>query len=240
MHLKVLIESLPWEQRLPLLSAGGVKLIITSEDLSISGLEEIGSSPKWSHARFYLYRNNTAAARVEFVTNWKQVDSDADVLGNMLIPGYDPRKHVILQKPESVWSLLFSKRQEQGDVISIPINRSQVQNIQDAGLSFTTCETGQIANLESTSHGSRFSVSNNCDGYLVFSEPFYPGWKVFIDGKSTSVLRANYAFSAVFLPAGEHEVKRLYRPTSLLVGALSSMAFCCVLLSVTYRKIIIC
>jgi hypothetical protein len=240
MHLKALIDSLPWEQRLPLLSAGGVRLIITSEDISIPGLEGIGSSPKWSHARFYLYRNNTAAARVEFVTSWKQVDSYADALGNMLIPGYDPRKHVILQKPESMWSLLFSRRQKQGDVITIPVNRPQVQNIQDAGLSLTTCGTVQITNLESTSHISRFSVSNSCDGYLVFSEPFYPGWKVSIDGKPASVLRANYAFFAVFLPVGEHEVKKLYRPTSLLVGALSSMVFCCVLLFATYRKIIIC
>lgn len=238
MHLKALIESLPWEQRLPLLSAGGVTLIISSEDVSIPGMEGIGSTPDWSNARFYLYRNNTAAARVEFVTSWKKVDADADALGNMLIPGYDPRKHVILQEPESMFSLLFSKKQPQNDFITVPINRQQARNIQEAGLSLTKCGPVQITNLESSLHISRFSVLNSCDGYLVFSEPFYPGWKVSLDGKSTTVLRANYAFSAIFLPAGEHEVKRLYRPTSLLVGAVSSVVFGCVLLFVMYRQII--
>jgi len=235
MHLKTIIESIPWEQRLPLLSAGGVTLIIASEDVSLSGMKGIGKTPDWSNVQFYLYRNNTAAARVEFVTSWKEVDSDADALGNMLIPGYDPRKHVILQKPESMFSLFFSRRQIQDDFITVPVNWQQAQNVQEVGLSLTKCGTVQINKLESTPHFSRFSVSNSCDGYLVFSEPFYPGWKVSIDEELTPVLRANYAFSAVFLPAGEHEVKRFYRPNSVLLGTLSSGVFCCVLLFITYK-----
>jgi hypothetical protein len=38
------------------------------------------------------------------------------------------------------------------------------------------------------------------------------------------VLRANYAFRAVFVPAGAHDVRFVYRPTSVLAGAAVSFA----------------
>ncbi len=234
-HLKTLIESLPWEQRLPLLATGGVTLIITSEDISLPEMERIGEIPNWADTPFYLYRNNTAAARVEFVTNWKEVDSDADALGSMLNPSYNPRKYVILQKPESTLSILFSRRHIQNNLLPIPINMEHAHGALDTDSAPHECDSIQITTLKSTTHFSRFSVSNSCDGYLVFSEPFYPGWKVSIDGTPTPMLRANYAFSAIFLPTGNHEVERHYRPNSLLFGILGSVLFCLLLFLVTYK-----
>jgi hypothetical protein len=55
-------------------------------------------------------------------------------------------------------------------------------------------------------------------GYLVLAQTFYPGWQVRVDGLPAQVLRANYAFCAVHLEAGEHEVAFEYRPLSFYAG----------------------
>ena len=60
-------------------------------------------------------------------------------------------------------------------------------------------------------------------GYLVLADTFYPGWQVFVDGQESALLRANYAFRAVALEAGDHEVHFRYRPRSFVVGLVCSM-----------------
>lgn len=61
------------------------------------------------------------------------------------------------------------------------------------------------------------------EGYLVLSEVYYPGWRAYVDGSEEPLLRANYAFRAVYLEPGLHEVRLVFAPTSwkagLLVGA---------------------
>ena len=48
--------------------------------------------------------------------------------------------------------------------------------------------------------------------FLVTSETFDRGWHATVNGVPAPVLRANYAFQAVPVPAGEHEVRLFYRP----------------------------
>jgi uncharacterized membrane protein YfhO len=45
-----------------------------------------------------------------------------------------------------------------------------------------------------------------------------------VDGEPAEILQANYAFRAVRLEAGEHTVEMVYRPTSVLVGGVLSIA----------------
>jgi hypothetical protein len=61
-------------------------------------------------------------------------------------------------------------------------------------------------------------------GYLVLADTWYPGWHARVDDEPAPLLRANHAFRAVQLTAGEHIVDLVYRPTSVLVGAASSVA----------------
>ena len=53
---------------------------------------------------------------------------------------------------------------------------------------------------------------------LVTSEPFYPGWKAYVDGVPVKVYRANYAFRAVVVPKGKHVVSFTYEPDSFKMG----------------------
>jgi hypothetical protein len=62
------------------------------------------------------------------------------------------------------------------------------------------------------------------EAYLVLSEVYYPGWRAYVDGHAQPVLRANYAFRAVYLQPGYHEVRLVFEPLSWKVGLGISVA----------------
>jgi uncharacterized membrane protein YfhO len=71
-------------------------------------------------------------------------------------------------------------------------------------------------------------------GLLLLSDTYAAGWSCRVDGAPAHILRANYLFRAVEVPAGRHEVELRYRPRGLVVGmgftavgllALAGLAF---------------
>ena len=61
-------------------------------------------------------------------------------------------------------------------------------------------------------------------GFLVLTDPYYPGWRAFVNGVETPILRADYLFRAIALPPGSHEVRFAFAPWPLQRGAMLSMA----------------
>jgi hypothetical protein len=49
-------------------------------------------------------------------------------------------------------------------------------------------------------------------GILVISDVLAPGWSATVDGREAPIVRADYAFRAVPVPAGEHDVVMRYLP----------------------------
>jgi hypothetical protein len=62
-------------------------------------------------------------------------------------------------------------------------------------------------------------------GYLVLADTYYPGWRAYVDGAETPILRGDYLFRAIALPPGERVVQFFYQPASFESGqAISRLA----------------
>lgn len=93
-----------------------------------------------------------------------------------------------------------------------------------------TEETGEATILSHRPNEIAVHTRGMNSGYLVLSEVWFPGWTCVIDGTPTPIYRANYAFRAIELPAGEHEVVFRFDPMTFRWGrAVSLVALTCVL-----------
>lgn len=69
-------------------------------------------------------------------------------------------------------------------------------------------------------------------GDLVLADTRRPDWRATVDGEPVKLIRANHAFRAVFLSAGQHTISMIYRPESVLVGGGISLACAVVVASI--------
>jgi len=56
------------------------------------------------------------------------------------------------------------------------------------------------------------------EGILVLSEIFYPGWKAFVDGTETGILRTDFNLRGIVFPPGKHHVEFRFSPSPLVTG----------------------
>lgn len=64
------------------------------------------------------------------------------------------------------------------------------------------------------------TINTKADGssLLFLSDSYYPGWKVYVDGRQSEIYRADFAFRSVVVPKGEHSIKFIYDPMSFKLG----------------------
>ena len=60
-------------------------------------------------------------------------------------------------------------------------------------------------------------------GYLVLTDAWFAGWRVWVDGAEQTIWRANHALRAVWLPAGPHDVEFRYVPAAFRWGMLLTL-----------------
>lgn len=64
-----------------------------------------------------------------------------------------------------------------------------------------------------------YTSNSSVNKTAVFSEIYYPyGWKAYIDGNPAEIFRVNYVLRALNIPAGEHQIKFIFRPDSIYKG----------------------
>jgi hypothetical protein len=61
-------------------------------------------------------------------------------------------------------------------------------------------------------------VSAPARGFLYLADQYFPGRRATVNGAPVPILRANYVFRAVEVPAGTSTVEFRYRPVSVLAG----------------------
>lgn len=93
---------------------------------------------------------------------------------------------------------------------------------------------GDVRLLSYTANTLSFRCNTEQDAFFYTSDVHYSGWKAYVDGKETTLYRANLAFRAVHVPAGTHTVSFVYRPLSFYIGAaltLVGLIISCLLLT---------
>jgi hypothetical protein len=75
-----------------------------------------------------------------------------------------------------------------------------------------------VAAEAATPRRTAWRVRTTRAAWLVSTDAYYPGWQVQVDGSPAALWRANLAFRAVRVPAGEHLIVFCYDPPSVRAG----------------------
>jgi hypothetical protein len=135
-----------------------------------------------------VYRNQTALPRAFLVHQAVVAADHEDAWGRIHQPGFDPATAVVLEGEGALALPPTGAGPGSADFVRYDLNSVEIM------------------------------VHNPAEGYLFLSDPFYPGWQAAIDGEPATILRADYAFRAVAVPAGTHRVTMTYRPGSWYAG----------------------
>jgi hypothetical protein len=139
-----------------------------------------------------IYRNETALPRA-FVVHRAVVAADhGDAWALIHQPDFDPATTVVLEGGQPLDSQLAPD-----------------------GLGG---QPGSVRVVRYGANALEMEVDSPAQGYLFLSDPFYPGWQARVDGQAATVLRADYAFRAVAVPAGTHRITMTFRSGSWYAG----------------------
>lgn len=147
---------------------------------------------RWPPQAHAVLRLKTAAARVQGLAGWRAATDDEATLAALSDPA------ALFRPVDSAWIHL-----PEGEELLAPEGRpAQVRDI-DIG-------TGRI----------RFTSEAEAPAYVRIAENWHSGWTCRIDGEEGApVLRCDYLFQAVPVPAGTHEVELVFRPGGWAVPA---------------------
>ncbi|MDD3535707.1 MAG: YfhO family protein [Candidatus Cloacimonetes bacterium] len=74
-------------------------------------------------------------------------------------------------------------------------------------------------------HKLEYDVATDAPSLLVLSEVYYPaGWKAYLDDKEIAIHPVNHILRGVEIPAGEHELKLVFAPSSYKKSTMLSLA----------------
>ncbi|HUF70493.1 MAG TPA: YfhO family protein [Longimicrobiales bacterium] len=83
---------------------------------------------------------------------------------------------------------------------------------------------GTVSWAEREADHYTLNVTTDRPALLVITDNYYPAWKAEIDGNEAPILRANYTFRAIPVPAGTHQVRLYYDSSGLNNSAFASAA----------------
>ena len=112
------------------------------------------------------------------------------------------------QDPQEIIDTLFQK----------DLNRRDTLILEQKPIIDPEVGEGSVEEIRQSLSSMTVKVISSVPKLLFWSESFDPGWRATIDGKPTTVYRADYNFQSVLVPEGEHIVRFYYWPDSFTYG----------------------
>jgi len=78
---------------------------------------------------------------------------------------------------------------------------------------------GSVLSSERGSNSAAVTVQLNREGWLVVPIGYAAGWSAAVDGQGVEIRAADFAYTALRVPKGEHRVSFSYRPPGFLLGS---------------------
>ncbi len=145
---------------------------------------------------FSLFQLEDASPRFRTVGSARVVADDGASWQSVLDPAFDARREVILESAPGELACRGSIADEAGAKVEV---------------------------LDDLDGHARLIVKRKTAGFVVTPIAWYPGWRVKVNAAETRPLCANYAFTAVAVPAGESLVEFEYAPKSVRKGSILSI-----------------
>jgi hypothetical protein len=98
-----------------------------------------------------------------------------------------------------------------------------------------------ITNIDFKNNSITCVVNSATGNFLNFSQCYFPGWRVYIDGKRVELKQVNALIMGVYVPAGIHSIKFSFVSMSFIFGAIITclgIIICIVILGIIpyYKK----
>ena len=198
------LRNADWPDRLRLFQFMNVGYVLAEDPPP--GLSPVENIPN-------LYRLSEPLPRAWVVPHARVITAPDDLMSEMLDATFDPTGEVLLEMPDNSLGRFSEFAVESTDH---PPDHSSSNTAQSPQ------HSPAVTSLREEINSRTIDLVMSQPGYLVLAYTHYPGWRATVDGQSTELLRANYAFMALPLDAGEHHVVLNYRPVSVMVGAAVS------------------
>lgn len=134
----------------------------------------------YSDDKFQIFRNNTALPRVKLYYDYEVVTAKDKILQKIFSEDHDIKETLILEKKPQI-------------TLDNKIAQKSYIKVEKYG-----------------NNRILVKVSTNKEALLYLTDNYYPSWKVYVNGKKSELLRANYTFRAVAVPRGESIVEFKY------------------------------
>ncbi|WP_194973142.1 glycosyltransferase family protein [Aquiflexum lacus] len=86
--------------------------------------------------------------------------------------------------------------------------------------------SGNVVLEKNSANELIYAIDAEKGGLLVFSEIYYPiGWKAFVNGEKTDIIRTNYLLRGIMVPDGQSRVEMRFEPSSYYATKLWVIVF---------------
>jgi len=141
-----------------------------------------------------IYRVKACLERALLVFDYQVEPDRAALLARVSATRFDPRKALLLE------------------------DRAALPQMVVGGPTTGTNADGSVRVASYEPDDIRIDASLPRPGYLLLLDTYFPGWSATVNGAPAPILRADYNFRAVSLPAGNSNVRFSYRPWSWRMG----------------------
>jgi hypothetical protein len=87
----------------------------------------------------------------------------------------------------------------------------------------TNAAKAEITSTVVSNQRVSFEADADAAAMVVVAQSYYHPWHAYVDGRPTMLWRANYAFQALEVPAGKHQVSLVYKDQEFICGCILSL-----------------